>query len=112
MNAAVNALYADYLEHTGGDRAAAASLTLAAVMAETGQTPAQPSAALTVAEAAEQLRISQDTVYALVAKGELPHHRIGKGRSIRFLPDDLQEYQRRMAEATRRPLIARRPNRL
>ena len=28
MNAAVNALYAEYLEHTGGDKAAA-SLTLA-----------------------------------------------------------------------------------
>ena len=26
MNAAVNTLYAEYLEHTGGDKAAAASL--------------------------------------------------------------------------------------
>ena len=34
MNAAVNSLYAEYLDHTGGDKAAAASLTLAAVMAE------------------------------------------------------------------------------
>jgi len=30
MNAAVNTLYAEYLDHTGGDKAAAASLTLAA----------------------------------------------------------------------------------
>jgi excisionase family DNA binding protein len=111
MNDAVMQRYAEYLQETG-DKAAAASLTLAAVMAETGQPGVQPSRALTVAEAAERLRISQDTVYALVAKGELPHHRIGKGRSIRFSTDDLAEYERRMAEATRRPLIARRPNRL
>ena len=34
MNPAVNTLYAEYLDHTGGDTAAAASLTLAAVMLE------------------------------------------------------------------------------
>jgi len=36
MNLAVNTLYAEYLDHTGGDKAAAASPTLAAVIAETG----------------------------------------------------------------------------
>ena len=67
---------------------------------------------LTVQEAAKRLHVSTDTVYGLVARGELSHHRIGRGRSIRFSPDDLAEYQRRMAEATRRPLISGRPNRL
>ena len=51
MNSAVNTLYAEYLDHTGGDTAAAASLTLASVMLEgraaTGQPHDQP---LTVPE--------------------------------------------------------------
>ena len=111
MNPAVNALYAEYLAHIG-DKAAAASLTLADVITERSAPPSQPSPALTVADAAAQLRLSPDTVYALVAKGELRHHRIGKGRSIRFTPADLDEYQERMTKVARQPLTGRRPNRL
>ena len=70
MNAAVNALYAEYLDHTGGDKAAAASLTLAAMMAETGgKTP--PSTALTVAEAARRLNVTRQTVYQMCQSGRL-----------------------------------------
>jgi excisionase family DNA binding protein len=112
MNAAVTQLYQAYLQHTG-DSAAAASLTLADVMqsnADQAKT-APPDQSLTVADAAVRLRISTETIYELVARGELNHHRIGRGRSIRFRPADIQEYQRRMAEATRRPLTHQNPHR-
>jgi excisionase family DNA binding protein len=42
---------------------------------------------LTVAEVARRLRVSRATVYKLVAKGKLPHVRIGN--SIRF-PSDIE----------------------
>jgi excisionase family DNA binding protein len=67
---------------------------------------------LTVREAAKLLHASTDTVYGLVARGELSHHRIGRGRSIRFRLSDVEEYQRRMAEAARRPLTRQKSNRL
>jgi len=99
MNAAVNALYAEYLEHTGGDKSAAASLTLAAVMQE-GRSPASPpETALTVVEAAKRLKVAPNTVYLLVERGELQHHRIG--RTIRILPSDIDAYQQQGTEATR-----------
>ena len=113
MNTAVTREYAEYLELTGGDKAAAASLTLAATMRE-----CQPAAltepsdrALSVAEAADRLNVSSKTVYDLVSRGELSHHRVG-GRTIRFLAADLQEYQRRTAEAARRSYSQPRPDRL
>ena len=40
---------------------------------------------LTVAEAAQRLRVSRATVYKLVAEGQLPHVRIGN--QIRFLSE-------------------------
>jgi len=83
MNAAVNALYAEYLEHTGDDKAAAASLTLAAMMAETGgKTP--PTSALTVAEAARRLGVSRQTVYQMCQSGRLRSFRPGTGRLLRI----------------------------
>lgn len=48
---------------------------------------------LSVRDVAEQLNVSQRCVYDLVAKGLLPHHRIGIGRgSIRIDPDDLARF--------------------
>jgi excisionase family DNA binding protein len=71
-----------------------------------------PDEPLTVKEAAKRLRVSTETVYGLVARGELNHHRVARGRSIRFHLADIQEYQRRMAETTRRPLTHKNPHRL
>ncbi len=51
-----------YLDHTGGDKAAA-SLTLAVVLAETGG-KMLPNVALTFAEAVRRLEVSEQTVYA------------------------------------------------
>jgi len=83
MNAAVNALYAEYLEHTGGDKAAAASLALAAMIAESGgKTP--PSSALTVAEAARRLNVTRQTVYEMCQSGRLRSFRAGNGRTLRI----------------------------
>ena len=76
MNAAVNALYADYLEHTGGDKAAAASLALAAVMqdyqpAAPENSPPADSGSLTVKDAAVHLNLSSKKVYRMCLAGEL-----------------------------------------
>ena len=53
------------------------------------------SNSLTVSEAAERLNISPKTIYELVGRGELNHHRAG--RAIRFLASDLLEFQQRTA---------------
>jgi excisionase family DNA binding protein len=83
MNAAVNALYAEYLDHTGGDKAAAAALTLAAAMMETGgKTP--PPTALTVAETARRLGVTRQTVYQMCQSGRLRSFRPGMGRALRI----------------------------
>lgn len=37
---------------------------------------------LTVEEAAEHLRISRDTAYAMIRRNELPHVRLGQKRII------------------------------
>lgn len=78
MNAAVNTLYAEYLEHTGGDKAAAASLTLAAVLRDSPSEPAEPSKPdpadgrpLTVPEVAKHLRVSPDKVLGWIRSGAL-----------------------------------------
>lgn len=42
----------------------------------------------TVAEAAEQLRMSRATLYRLVKEGKVPHRRI-RGVGVSFTPDDL-----------------------
>jgi excisionase family DNA binding protein len=90
MNVAVNALYAEYLDHTGGDKAAAASLTLAAMMAETGgKTP--PTAALTVAEAARRLNVTRQTVYQMCQSGRLGSFRPGTGRALRIPLDAIEK---------------------
>jgi excisionase family DNA binding protein len=102
MNATTWTIYREYLDRTEGDKAAAASLTLADALQATLELrqpdPATPSA-LTVAEAAQRLKVATNTVYDMVERGELRHHRIG--RTIRILPADIDAYQKQGTEATR-----------
>jgi excisionase family DNA binding protein len=112
MNAAVNAIYAEYLDHTGGDKAAAASLALAAVMVEgRSEAPAVPAGApLTVKEAAAQLRVSTRRIYEMCAAGELRAFKVG--RRLRIAPEMLEEYRRHGAVTVRRrEAFSGRPNR-
>jgi len=77
MNAAVNTLYTEYLEHTGGDKAAAASLTLAAVMVENDHSTPPPTS-LTPEEAAARLRLNRKTIYGLCQRRALRSYRAGR----------------------------------
>ena len=48
---------------------------------------------LTVADVAERLGVSKQTVYNWVYAFHLPHRRLGpSGRTIRFTEEDLEEY--------------------
>ena len=49
---------------------------------------------LTVAEAAQWLQISKNTVYELIRRGKLPHFRVGRG--IRIFKDELIAFLRRL----------------
>ncbi len=86
MNSAVNTLFAEYLEHTGGDKAAAASLVLAAVLRDAPPAaraePLRDAQAvptvqpvtgrpMTVPEVARFLRVQRDKVLNWVRSGEL-----------------------------------------
>jgi excisionase family DNA binding protein len=101
MNAAVNSLYAEYLEHTGGDKAAAASLALAAVLVEnggttpplTGTTP--PLTALTVAQAAKRLAVTQKTIYGMCQDGRLRSFRVG--RAVRVPAEEIARMENEIA---------------
>jgi excisionase family DNA binding protein len=42
-----------------------------------------PDATLTVAKAAKRLKVAPNTVYDLVARSELRHHRIGCQRALK-----------------------------
>ena len=109
MNAVVNALYAEYLEHTGGDKAAAASLTLAAVLTENG-TPLPPAGqSLTVKEAAAQLHVSVSCIYELCESGRLSSFKVG--RVLRIHPEAIEEYRRQGTVPGRREPFSGRPNR-
>jgi excisionase family DNA binding protein len=94
--------YNKYLKLTDGDKAAAASLTLADVMLEERESPVPES--LTVAEAAKGLHVNPGTVYDLCARGEIIHHRVG--RAIRLRPADIEEYRRRSTVESR-PQVGR-----
>ena len=87
MNPAINALYAEYLDHTGGDKAAAASLTLADVMSH-GTDPSPTT--YSIAQAANRLNLSTSTLYNLCQQGKIGHHRFG--RNIRFTSKDMDKY--------------------
>lgn len=90
MNAAVNALYAEYLEHTGGDKAAAASLTLAAVLMDDRTNPVP--AALTAEEAAQRLNVNRETIYRLSRSGKLRGCRVGG--ALRFPLDEIERFEK------------------
>ena len=49
---------------------------------------------LTVAQAAQWLQISKNTVYELIRRGKLPHFRVGRG--IRIFKDELIAFLRRL----------------
>jgi len=71
MNDTVMQRYAEYLQETG-DKSAAASLTLAAVMVEQGKTAAPPpEQPMTVPEVARLLRVRQTKVLTWVHSGRL-----------------------------------------
>ena len=75
---------------TGGDKAA--TLTLAAMMAETdGKTP--PSMALTVADAARRLNVTQRTVYQVCQSGRLCSFWPGTGRALRIPPPAVEQHE-------------------
>jgi excisionase family DNA binding protein len=104
-NPAIIDLYNEYLQKTGGNKAAAASLTLTDVLLSQGGLTLPESVpmsddTLTIAEAARRLKVAPNTVYDLVARSELRHHRIG--RTIRILAADIDLYQKQGTDAARR----------
>jgi excisionase family DNA binding protein len=112
MDSTVFTIYRECLDHTDGDRTAAASLTLATVMMECrSAAPATPAGGpLTVKEAAAQLRVSTRRIYEMCAAGELRAFKVG--RSLRIMPEMLEEYRRHGAVvAGRREPFSGRPNR-
>lgn len=96
--------YADALEHYAkalralGDanRASEANVRAAAIRSAVQNSVIAPlpkpdgPRVLDAQGAARYLSLGLDTLYRLVRSGELPHSRIGK--SIRFRPEDLDEY--------------------
>jgi excisionase family DNA binding protein len=89
--------YAKALQALGDtDRASEARLRAAAIRSAAQSSVIAPLAkpdgprVLDAQGAARYLSLGLDTLYRLVRSGELPHSRIGK--SIRFRPEDLDEY--------------------
>jgi excisionase family DNA binding protein len=79
MNNEVVSEYNEYLKLTGGDKAAAASLTLAAAMKQShGEAPALPATAMTVAEVAARLRINRKSLYAMCRDRRVRCYRAGR----------------------------------
>ncbi len=117
MNVAVNTIYAEYLDHTGGDTAAAASLTLAAVMLQGSPAASGPhNQPLTVPEVAKLLRVSPDKVLSWIRSGRLRGYNIAErenGRpKYRINRDDLDAFANRRCvvrpASTGRPVGSRR----
>ncbi len=73
----VSAIY-EHFQKECADAIAASNLTLAAIQA--GVENVQPGAALTAAEVAERLKISEQFVYDLCASGKLACKKISSGR--------------------------------
>ena len=95
MNPAITELYDQYLQHTGGDKTAAASLTLAAVMVEGRREAPKPPqglpTALTVAEVAARLKITCKTVYAFCRTRRMRCYRAG--RSLRIPVEEVDRFE-------------------
>ena len=100
MNTTVNELYADYLDHTKGNEAAAAALTLADVMQRTldarKAAPTLPTRPLTVTEVVKFLRVSPTKVLSWIRSGRLPGYNVAEredGRpTYRIKPEDLEAF--------------------
>ena len=92
MNDTVSQLYDEYLQHTGGDRTAAASLTLAAVMVDGREAPVPVGpTALTVAEVAARLKITRKTVYQMCRSHRMRCYRAG--RSLRIPLEEIERFE-------------------
>ena len=92
MNNQVVSEYNEYLKLTGGDKAAAASLALAAVMMETrSEAPARPATALTAAEVAARLRINPKTIYAMCRDRRMRCYRAV--RSVRIRVEEVERFE-------------------
>ncbi|GHT83328.1 hypothetical protein FACS1894137_04150 [Spirochaetia bacterium] len=50
---------------------------------------------MTVKEAAPSYKMAEITLYRLLRKGKVPHHRIGK--KYLFTPEDIQQYLEKCA---------------
>jgi excisionase family DNA binding protein len=111
VNAAVNTLYAEYLEHTGGDKAAAASLALADLMQRTldAGTPPPTGQSLTVKEAAVSLHVSPSCIYELCESGKLSSFKVG--RVLRIHPEAIDDYRRQGTISCRQEPFSGRHNR-
>jgi excisionase family DNA binding protein len=109
MNPAINALYADYLTRTDGDKAAAASLTLADVMQTGTDLKVLSDRSLTIAEVAKRLGVSQRVVYELVQDGKIEAFKIG--RAIRVQPEELAAYIERRTDRGPDALASRHASR-
>lgn len=94
-------LFERFKTAAGGDAAAGAMILLAhSQLSQREQAKPAPADVLTVAEAADALGVSADTIYDLCGSGRLRHARIGgKGRGvIRIRRADLAKIE---SESTR-----------
>jgi len=69
--------------------------------------PTVPPMLMTVAEVAARLQVSPSSVYLLIERGLLPHHRIGARRgAIRITEADLTAYLMACREGASSPPIS------
>jgi excisionase family DNA binding protein len=62
------------------------------------QDPADHILLLKAEEVARRLQVARATVYAMVAAGDLPTVRIGRGRAIRVPADALENWIKRQSD--------------
>ena len=90
MNTTIKNTYSEYLTHTDGDKATAAILTLASVLASKAEEkPQAQDDTLTVAEAAKLLKTHELTIYRLCKSGRLLAYKVG--RVLRIPRDELSK---------------------
>jgi len=106
MNSAITQLFEEYLPLVGGDKTAAASLTLATTLREcqppaSAGTTAEHGQPLTIPEVAKFLRVSPDKVLFWIRSGRLRGYNIAErenGRpKYRVNPDDLDAFTQQRA---------------
>jgi excisionase family DNA binding protein len=118
MDATVFTTYREYLDQTGGNVAAAASLALADVMQRTLDAGPRPSAEppaerpMTVPEVARLLRVTADKVLRWIHGGELPATNVatrptGRGR-YRVSHAGLAAFEQHRASLTTQSIAPRR----